>query len=186
MSLNSVIGSSPLFKGLNQAQLETVANLATVKSIPQGTILFKEMDALESLYLLEEGSIRLTMGVRLWSGTAILRSIVHMVTPGEAFGWSALIEPYIATLSSESEEESSVVAIDAAGLRDMLDGDRDAGYHVMRGLAHLVGNRLRHIQETWMGAKASDLQRMPIAAGLFTHAPRDERHPAASYTRAAQ
>jgi CRP-like cAMP-binding protein len=171
MSLAKLIGSSPLFHGLDQAQLEKIAALASARFAPRGTLLFGEVDTLSSLYLLKEGSVKLTMGVRLWGGHATLRSIVSLITPGEVFGWSALIEPYVATLSAESEEDSTVVAVDAAGLLELMNQDHDAGFCIMKGLAHLVANRLRRIQVTWMHAKASDLQRTPMAAGLFTSSP---------------
>ena len=108
---------------------------------------------------LEKGAVKLITGVRMWSGDANLLSIVSEIGPGGTFGWSSLIEPYVATLSAVTDGDCNVVSIDAVGLRRLLDQDHDGGYCVMTALADLVRGRLRGVWEAWMDAKAADLRR---------------------------
>ena len=108
------------------------------------------------------------MGVRLWSGNATLHSIVSIIGPGGTFGWSSLIEPYEATLTAETTTEAALVARDASALRDMLVEDSVMGFHVMTGLAGLIGSRLRGIRRSWMEGKAADLRKAPLKEVVYS------------------
>ena len=67
MSLVRVIASSVLFQSLNESQLERIGSVARVVSYPADRIIFQEGDSLTNLYVVERGSVRLTMDVRLWN-----------------------------------------------------------------------------------------------------------------------
>ena len=162
MSIVRLIGDTGLFASLDDFRLKRVSDMARVQFFPAGAEVFREGDALGDLYLLERGAVKLTTGVRLWNGDATLRSIVSVIEPYGTFGWSALIDPYQATLSAETLRECTVVAIDAASLRREMDSDCELGYSVMKGLSTLIGDRLRRIQGTWMSAKAADLRTAPL------------------------
>ena len=61
MSLVRVIASSVLFQSLNESQLERIGSVARVVSYPADRIIFQEGDSLTNLYVVERGSVRLTM-----------------------------------------------------------------------------------------------------------------------------
>ena len=167
MSIVKLIGETGLFASLDEPRLKRVADMSRVRFFPAGAQVFREGDALSELYLLERGSVKLTTGVRLWNGDATLRSIVSVIEPYGSFGWSALIDPYRATLSAETARECTVVAIDAASLREEMDRDCELGYSVMKALSTLIGDRLRRIQGVWMSAKAEDLYTAPLKQAVY-------------------
>jgi len=100
MSILKILGESELFQALSESQLEKVAERAQSKILPQEVTIFNQGDELAHLYLVRGGSIRLSMGVQLWSGGSTLHSIVSIIGPGGTFGWSSLIKPYEATLTA--------------------------------------------------------------------------------------
>ncbi len=167
MSIVKLIGETGLFTSLDELRLKRVADMARVQFFPAGAEVFREGDALGDLYLLQRGSVKLTTGVRLWNGDSTLRSIVSVIGPYGTFGWSALIDPYQATLSAETERECTMVAIDAASLRSEMDRDCELGYSVMKALSVLIGDRLRSIQGVWMSAKAADLHTAPLKQAVY-------------------
>ena len=158
MSNVKLLGSTILFQSLGEAELLRIADLARVKILSPEATVFSEGDTLNELFLLEEGSVRLTTGIRLWSGDANLLSIISVIGAHDTFGWSALQPPHQATLSATTDSQSKLVAINATGLRDEMERDPRLGYSVMNALAGLISDRLRRIQGAWMSAKASDLQ----------------------------
>jgi len=135
MIILKIVSESELFQGLNESQLQRVVDIAKTKNLPGGVTIFNEGDNLKDLYLVQDGSIRLSMRVQLWSGNAALHSIVSIIGPGGTFGWSSMIEPYQATMTAATENKCALVAIDASVLRNMLDEDLVAGYRVMIALA---------------------------------------------------
>ena len=104
------------------------------------------------------------MDVRLWNREANLRSIVSIFEPGGTLGWSALVEPNLATLSARTMGSCRLVAIDGQQLRRLLDGDPSMGYEVMTALAALVARRLRAISMSIMSERALDLVYRPLPA----------------------
>ncbi len=168
MSIVKLIGETSLFSSLDESRLKRVAGLAKVQFFPAGAEVFREGEALSELYLLERGSVKLTMGVRLWSGDATLRSIVSIIDPYGTFGWSSLIDPYRATLSAETTRECTMVNIDAAALREEMDRDCEFGYSVMTALSGLISERLRRIQGTWASARAADLYTAPLKQTVYS------------------
>ena len=102
MSIVKIIGESELFQALSKSQLAKVGGMAQSKILPQDVTIFNEGDELAHLYLVRGGSIRLSMGVQLWSGNAAPHSIVSIIGPGGTFGWSSLIKPYEAVVSDNN------------------------------------------------------------------------------------
>ena len=168
MSIAMLIGKTGLFASLDEPRLKRVADMARVQFRPAGAAVFREGDALGELYLLERGSVNLTMGVKLWSGDATLRSIVSVIESHGTFGWSSLIEPYRATLSAETTRECTLVAVDAAALREEMDRDPGLGYSVMTALSGLISDRLRRIQGAWASARAADLYTAPLKQAVYS------------------
>ena len=67
----------------------------------------------------------------------------HRRPHGGTFGWSALVEPNLATLSAHTTKPCKLVAIDGQKLRQLLEDDLSMGYQVMTKLAALVARKLR-------------------------------------------
>ena len=65
--------------------------------------------------------------------------------PGEAFGWSALVEPYKYIHSAVAWESCRLVSIDAKLMRRALDMYPEMGFRVMKSLAVVMSRRLRQV-----------------------------------------
>ena len=145
MASTANIRSSALFRALDDSQVTRIAGLATSKTYSQGTMIIREGEVVEDLFLIETGLVRLTMGGRAGAGDVALRAIVDSGGSGDAFGWSAIVEPYLATLSVETLEPCTLLSINGRKLVALLDEDPLMGYRVMTALAGLVASRLKFI-----------------------------------------
>ena len=145
MSIESVIAASTLFGSLSQSDRDMVAQAAVVRTYPESAILFRQGDEISELSLLETGSVRLTMGARMLDNDTTLTSIVSVEAPGDAFGWSALVDPHVATMTAESLDPCRVVCIDGARLAALMEQDTGMGYRVMRALSSLVASRIKSV-----------------------------------------
>ena len=162
MALLRVIRRSTLFQSVESSQLERVASVALAESRFGDTRLFQEGDRLDYLYVIHQGAVKLTMDVRLWNREATLRSIVNIVEAGGTFGWSALVEPKLATLSAQTMGPTRLVAIPGQEIRRLMDEDPLLGYRVMTRLAALVASRLRALSMSIMSERALDLLKRPL------------------------
>ncbi|MEW6232153.1 MAG: cyclic nucleotide-binding domain-containing protein [Chloroflexota bacterium] len=148
MVSHGALTKSKLFAGLSKAELDEVAKLCIEKEYEPQTMVFDEGEAAKHIYLLEEGKVALEMKVPLVSSSAHRRATVDIAGKGDVFGWSALAEPYIYTLSAICLEGVKAIAIDGARLRDLLEQNERVGYKVSKGLVSVVSSRLmatRHL-----------------------------------------
>ncbi len=102
MLISQILRQSTLASDLGDARLARLVDIARVEEFPANTAIFEEGDDLLNLYVIAEGSVALTVKGYLWATSSALRSVVTTVEPGETFGWSAIVEPNVATLSADT------------------------------------------------------------------------------------
>jgi hypothetical protein len=78
---------------------------------------------------------------------------VDVVTQGESMGWSAVVEPYIYTLGALCIDRVKAIALDAPGLRRLMDEDTCLGYRIMKATARIIANRLTHTRIILVGER---------------------------------
>lgn len=133
----------PFFGPLNEEQLKAVAMLADQESVHQYTVLLKEGNPAEALYLLVEGSLSLYYLVEEERRPELSKEFpVGHIDPGEPFSISALITPYLLTSSVKADSPCEVIRFDAQALRDLCEQDRDLGFVFMKQIAKTAMDRL--------------------------------------------
>jgi CRP-like cAMP-binding protein len=155
MSLQEVLATSTLFQSLDESQRKRISGVAKTKSYPGNATLFREGDILGQFYVVEKGAVHLIRNVRLWNRDATLRTLVTTIGAGDAFGWSALVEPHIATLSAETLGPCRLVVLEGPALKELLDEDPCMGYRVMTAVSHLL---VRRLEATWRSITAERAQ----------------------------
>jgi CRP-like cAMP-binding protein len=106
--------------------------------------IFKEGDEATELYILTEGRVALEMDIRPVPDRPAIPTAVDVITKGESLGWSALVEPYVYTLSARCLTNCQVLALKGEMLRNVMADDRDLGYELMKRLAKLISLRLTY------------------------------------------
>lgn len=144
MAVIDILKSSELFGGLKAEDLERVAVLCRGGSYREGIMIFKEGDEANELYVLAEGRVALEMGIRPVADRPAIPTAVEVVTKGESFGWSALVEPYSYTSSARCMTNCTVLAIKGDMLRKLMAEDVSLGFEVMKRLAQIISLRLVH------------------------------------------
>lgn len=130
----------PFFAGLTADHLRGIAMIAEEVSSPAQTLIFKEGEEAQYLYILVSGEVEL-----LYSGGnegAIADAYVGSIVQGEVFGISAMVGPFHLTASAKSEGPVETIQIEAAGLRAMCEVDHGLGYILMQHLAQALAQRL--------------------------------------------
>jgi CRP-like cAMP-binding protein len=143
-----------LFRGLSDDELRTIAEVAREELREEGSIFHREGAALQALYFVKSGRVRIELDLDLKSHLESSTFLVDRLSDGEAFGWSSLVEPYVSTATVKAERDTEVVVIDAAELRRILEEHPHIGLVVFRALAKVVGSRLRHSWAQLAGSKS--------------------------------
>ena len=129
------IQEADLFKGMSQEVIKEIDGITVEESYEEGTSLFKEGDPAANFYILAAGKVKLTIGEAGY--------ITHLVSnPGEAFGWSSLVEQDHYTASAECSVETKLLRIARKELNNIFERNPDSGLIFFKGLAGVVGTRL--------------------------------------------
>ena len=132
-----------LFEGFSGAALGAIAAISEEISYAPGAIIFSPEIASNLVYLLLEGSVRLTV---FSSPLPEPVTMAVLETPGQAFGFSAVIGQGHHNTSAEAVTKAKVVAIDGPLFLNYLERDPETGFKVMRRVAGVVSRRLAAVR----------------------------------------
>ena len=109
------------FNGLTNDEYKTVAMLAEVQSLPEGTILFEEGQSADKFYILTQGNIDLFMKAEEPNQPKSRKDFfVGEINTGDIFGISAMLEPFIYTATAKSAESVSFIEFNALMIRELM------------------------------------------------------------------
>ncbi|MBI2831854.1 MAG: cyclic nucleotide-binding domain-containing protein [Chloroflexi bacterium] len=131
-----------VFSGLNEIELKKVANLTEEKEYPAGATIYQEGAQAEELAVLQEGKVALQMSLSAPGDRTTGRITVDIVGRNELFGWSAMVDPHVYTLTSVCLQRCKVLSIDGIKLRSLLGANHHIGYQVFSEMVKVVASRL--------------------------------------------
>jgi CRP-like cAMP-binding protein len=138
----SILERSELFGGLSASYLEKVSNLCRSESYRQNMMIFKEGDEATELYMLTDGRVALEIDIRPVADRPAIPTALEVCTKGEPIGWSALVAPYIYTMSARCITNCTVLALKGDLFRKVMDDDVGLGYELMKRLSQVISLRL--------------------------------------------
>jgi CRP/FNR family transcriptional regulator len=128
------LSQAPIFSGLNQQELDSLAAIAFEKSFKSGDFVFREEDSPHSFYVIADGRIKVSK-----SSPSGREFIVTFFGPGDVFGEVAVFanKPYPA--SAQAVADTSVIGIRRAELLRFLADNPEVALKII----NMLGGRLR-------------------------------------------
>jgi CRP-like cAMP-binding protein len=137
-----------LLNGLTSAEVERVLELGTRVIVPSGAPLFRLGGAADRLFLTTRGRIRLTLPMQIRDQEENI--LAEEISAGQTVGWSALIPPYLFTLTATASVEAEVIAVPRQALHEYFAANPAAGCKITQNLAAVIGHRLHLFQTMWL------------------------------------
>lgn len=149
MGTEETLKRAEIFLGLEDDDLNKIAALPSCREVSYqpDDIIFRMGDDAKFLYVLEEGQIDLVIEVVAKAKAAGRQVVISTIYKGGFFGWSALVRPHFYVMSAICQKPSLVVVISGAELTSLFEKDNRIGYKVMRSLSHIIGTRLRYLEQ---------------------------------------
>lgn len=140
-----IIQEADLFKDLSKPTMNEISKIMVEEYHPKGSLLFKAGDPSTSFYLIVEGTVVLSIGAAGGIDYTANR-------PGEAFGWTGMVDrpAYVAT--AECVTPTKVIRISKEGLNRILERDTASGMIFFKRLAGAVVQRLIDNYSTFLSA----------------------------------
>ena len=137
-TLDALIVESPVFKGLDQDQLELIAGCASNTVFAAGDRLFREGDQADTFFLIRHGLVALDAYVPNRG-----QLTMETVGPGEILGWSWLLPPYRWHFTGRAVDLVRAIQFDGACLRGKCEDDPVLGYELLNRFAQVLVSRLQ-------------------------------------------
>ena len=137
-TIDELIAGAPVFAGLADEHLKTIAGCARNAHVAAGTLLLREGESADRFYLIRSGTVALEVHA---PAQPPLR--IETLYAGDAVGWSWLFAPYRWQMDGRTLEECGLVEFDGACLRGKCESDHELGYQLMSRFAANVVDRLQ-------------------------------------------
>ncbi len=145
----------PFFGFMNDAQLKGVAMIATEEKYEKGATILEAGQPANDLFFLLEGSADYYYLVTTEHDPDYKEEYyISDFNPGDIFGISALIEPYIYTATVRAGKNCRVIRVDASGLRALCEVDHDLSCGLLRAVAKAAMERLQSTRVQLIAAKS--------------------------------
>lgn len=134
------LAHSSLLEGVQPRLLCWLADQAIIKTFAPGDVLFEQDDIAQDILLLVDGRIGFVYCDAAGERCVFVRAIEG---PGDAIGWSALVDPRRYRVSAHALELSHAVALPGDTLQKLCDQEPEFGVTIFRRVLQTIGSRLR-------------------------------------------
>lgn len=151
MEKSEIIRKSEFFHDLNDKELDSIVQICNVEIFEQGTVICKQDQRADKIYLIEDGLV----GIILEVGPLSQRQ-VQSASDYNIFGWSTLIPPYTSTATIKALKKTKVLTWNVEDLKILFDTNHNILYKVNAAVARVVAKRLREAYQQLLGVTSQD------------------------------
>jgi CRP-like cAMP-binding protein len=137
------LSSSFLFKGLSESQLQRLTAAVKEIQVQKGQWLFQEGSTADRVYIIKSGAVEMLTRV---NGEYEL-PIQIIRSQGGCIGISALVPPYIYSLSAKCAGDATLLEIRREDLEKISAEDSALGCAIMKNLAQHLLDRLKETRQ---------------------------------------
>ncbi|MEO8594398.1 MAG: cyclic nucleotide-binding domain-containing protein [Candidatus Solibacter sp.] len=124
-------------QGLNDAQIEALARIATPVTFEENQVILVDGARSRNFYLLHSGSVVVELRTPQYVMT------VQALEPGSAFGWSALLDEQDTLFQVRAREATTALQLDGAALKAECLTNTVLGAEFLHRILGLVAGRVK-------------------------------------------
>ncbi|OGO17755.1 MAG: hypothetical protein A2Z14_06755 [Chloroflexi bacterium RBG_16_48_8] len=148
------LGKVPFFTGLSKQDVELLSKKFAPVSCPCGTVIFRQGDNANRLYILLSGHVSIQF--KPHDGEVIP---VAEISTGDVFGWSAALGRAVYTSCAVTTSDSKALSIRGQDLRDLCKTHPETGVLILERLAAVIAERLKNthqkvVELLWQGVNS--------------------------------
>lgn len=140
--MNADLSRTTLFRGLPPADLQALAARVTLRALPADTVVFREGDAGDSLYLILKGK------VKVYLHDANGKEFVVDVRSAGGYVGEMMLDGAPRSATVKTLEASEFGVLSREDFKDLLRKNPDVSLHLIRNLIRLTrGHNVRTLQD---------------------------------------
>src|SRR5690349_2283508 len=135
MTLTDTVKDHSFFAGLSESQLAKLSALAREVEFAENELILLARQQSKYFYLLLSGSVCVEVSTRSYA------VCIQALGPGEAFGWSSLLDHHDTLFQVRAREHSKALCLIGVGLSALMRGDAELASELFRRTLNLVAGR---------------------------------------------
>jgi CRP-like cAMP-binding protein len=140
----SVIRASALFVDMSDAEIASLAELFSEKPMPAGKTVFVENMPGESLYLVQEGTIRISKMLAEGDEQTLV-----VLGPEDTFGEMAVLDGAPRSATARVIEDARLLSIRKNDFEELCDSYPALGLKLMRNIIRIFSQRIRESNQDY-------------------------------------
>ena len=137
LTLEETLRNHDFVRGLADAHIAKLAALATEVTFAENEVILMDRRESQYFYLVTSGSVNVELH------TPIFTVSVLAVGPGQAFGWSALLEHQDTVFQVRAREQTAALRIAGPDLTQACRNDGDLGVEIMLRTLRVAAGRIK-------------------------------------------
>jgi len=133
-----LLQKTPLFKGSSREELELALGLFQERSIKPNTTIFTEKMPAESLCIIRNGNVRISM-----MAAEGVERLLLLLGPGEFFGELALLQEGSRMVSARSETSVELLVLSRKDFQALIELDPRTASRLIMAIAKLLAMRVK-------------------------------------------
>lgn len=131
-----------IFMDLDDNELFQIVGMCRVWNVPQETTIFQEGEDGHELFIIQYGSVRVSLNTRGPEGE-IVPAVINLLSAGQSFGEMVLLDGVTRSATVVSAEDCILLVLKASDFEKLCNTNPRIGYVVMRNVASDVAYKLR-------------------------------------------
>jgi CRP/FNR family transcriptional regulator, cyclic AMP receptor protein len=137
LEASAILRQHAFVRGLSTEQVDILAAHATAVTFEENDIVLTDGQRSSGFYFLVSGSVAIELrGVRY-------AVCVQALSPGDVFGWSALLDDQDTLFQVRARERTVALRIEGPSLKTLCRTDPQLGSEILRRTLHVVAGRVR-------------------------------------------
>jgi CRP/FNR family cyclic AMP-dependent transcriptional regulator len=154
MSREQLIANIPLFESLAADDILALSNHLEEQRCEAGEVIFREGDAGETLYLIEEGAVEVTRG----EGTSRLE--LATLYPGQYFGELSLFDGHPRSATTTATRPSMLLRLERDDFVDFIKKDPAAALLIMAEMGERLRNTIDMASQVTRNVNEEEAERL--------------------------
>lgn len=152
---SSCIKAVPIFKNLNEAELDEIIMISSHKKLEKGNFIYQAGDSLSSLYVIHQGRIKIAR----YSAEG-KEQVIRILSQGDFLGELALFNDAEVTTYAEALEECVVCLVDNQQLKNLMIKSPTLSFKMMNELSNRLEKAEALIEQNSLYSAQAKLARL--------------------------
>jgi len=142
MNNQELLRRSILFKGSSKDEIETLLELFKERQIKKNSTIFVEQMPAEALYIVKNGTVRITMMAGEGEEIGLL-----LLGPGEFFGELALVQESNRQVTARAETQVELLVLTRKKFQTLLEREPRTAARILLVITRLLAMRIKAYSE---------------------------------------